>query len=245
MGYSKTGSSVSRLRTRTSIAANSVPTAANPIVPATSSADQHDRIGEDRRAEQQSDERHQDDLDEAEQQQEPERACRRRARDDRPARAATRAACRCSARARTSAPSRACRRTRSPPTESPAATSSGARPSTHDRERKHQDHRDREEQRRRAGSRGCGLRRSCPCGRRARRRGKTRSCLDRPPVAIAQAAALGVGADHAAVLQIDRAAQEALGDVEIVRRQNDQAAGAAAAPAAGRPAPPSRPDRGR
>ena len=37
MGYSKTGSSVSRLLTRTSIAANSVPTAANPIVPVASS----------------------------------------------------------------------------------------------------------------------------------------------------------------------------------------------------------------
>src|SRR5690242_16021720 len=37
IGYSNTGSSVSRLRTRTSIAANRVPTAAKPSVPAISS----------------------------------------------------------------------------------------------------------------------------------------------------------------------------------------------------------------
>ena len=40
IGYSSTGSSTSRLRARTSIAAKSVPTAANPTVPA------HDDGGE-------------------------------------------------------------------------------------------------------------------------------------------------------------------------------------------------------
>ena len=38
IGYNSTGSSTSRLRARTSIAANSVPTAAKPSVPAASSA---------------------------------------------------------------------------------------------------------------------------------------------------------------------------------------------------------------
>ena len=38
IGYNSTGSSTSRLRARTSIAANSVPTDANPMVPVTSSA---------------------------------------------------------------------------------------------------------------------------------------------------------------------------------------------------------------
>src|SRR5439155_21939866 len=37
IGYSRTGSSTSRLRARTSIAANNVPTAANPTVPVSSS----------------------------------------------------------------------------------------------------------------------------------------------------------------------------------------------------------------
>ena len=35
IGYNRTGRSTSRLLTRTSIAANNVPTAANPMVPAT------------------------------------------------------------------------------------------------------------------------------------------------------------------------------------------------------------------
>ena len=38
IGYKSTGSSTSRLRARTSIAANSVPTEANPRVPAASRA---------------------------------------------------------------------------------------------------------------------------------------------------------------------------------------------------------------
>ena len=58
IGYNSTGSSTSRLRARTSIAANSVPTAANPSVPAASSAEQQERAVEERRLEQQRDQRH-------------------------------------------------------------------------------------------------------------------------------------------------------------------------------------------
>ena len=53
IGYSSTGSSTSRLRVRTSIAANSVPTAANPIVPGDEQADEQQRMLEQRRLEHQ------------------------------------------------------------------------------------------------------------------------------------------------------------------------------------------------
>ena len=58
IGYSRIGSSTSRLRARTSIAANSVPTAANPTVPATSSAASISEVPEQRRLEQQRHQRH-------------------------------------------------------------------------------------------------------------------------------------------------------------------------------------------
>ena len=59
IGYNSTGSRTSRLCARTSIAANSVPTAAKPTVPDASSADEVQRPAEERRVEQQRHERHQ------------------------------------------------------------------------------------------------------------------------------------------------------------------------------------------
>ena len=69
IGYSRIGSSTSRLRARTSIAANSVPTAANPSVPAASRAPSGQRMREQRRLEHQRHERDDDRLDRREQQQ--------------------------------------------------------------------------------------------------------------------------------------------------------------------------------
>ena len=54
IGYNRIGNSTSRLRARTSMAANSVPTRAKPTVPSSSSADQQQRVLEERRLKQQA-----------------------------------------------------------------------------------------------------------------------------------------------------------------------------------------------
>ena len=62
IGYNSTGSSTSRLRARTSIAANSVPTAAKPDRAGDEDRRQPERVREQRRLEQQRHERHEHEL---------------------------------------------------------------------------------------------------------------------------------------------------------------------------------------
>ena len=129
IGYNSTGSSTSRLRARTSIAANSVPTAANPSVPAEQQCREQQRRVEQRRLEQERDERHEHDLRRHDHREDRRAACRRRSRGDRPARASARAACRCSARARRCARAPASPRTQSRSRECPPRHRRPARPS--------------------------------------------------------------------------------------------------------------------
>ena len=158
IGYNRTGSSTSRLRARTSMAANSVPTAAKPSVPQASRAASSSGLVEDRRPEEQGDQRHQQSSTSASSSQDARAACRRRW----PGRSAgasisARSVSPC-ARARTCGPAPACRRTQS--------QSTGCRPPhrqrpafLHEREGEDQDARHGEEQRRRRGSRGSAPRR--------------------------------------------------------------------------------------
>ena len=141
IGYNSTGSSTSRLRARTSIAANSVPTAAKPSVPAASSPTSSSGCVEQRRLEQQRDQRHEHDLDRRRAAAGCRAACRRRAPDDRPAPAAARAAFRSAARVRTSGRAPASRKTRSrstgcrrprPRPGAPPRRTPNANTSTHD-----------------------------------------------------------------------------------------------------------------
>ena len=106
IGYNRTGSSTSRLRARTSIAANSVPTAANPSVPAASRPRQPAAAARSSGAWNSSaDQRHEHELRRAPAAAGCRAACRRRAPADRPAPAAARAASRSGARARRCGPS--------------------------------------------------------------------------------------------------------------------------------------------
>ena len=148
-GYNNTGSSTSRLRARTSIAANSVPTAAKPSVPATRIASQPEWLLQQRRLEQQADQRHEHAP--------PPRASSATmpsslpdvdGRRGRPAPAAAPAAFRTAAHVRTCAPAPACRQSDRDAHKSPRPAPSGARAFAHEREREDQHARHGEEERR-------------------------------------------------------------------------------------------------
>ena len=142
IGYNRIGSSTSRVRARTSIAANSVPTAAEPdraarpAAPRSSSGRLKSGAWNSSATSGTS-----SSFGDAEQRERCRAACRRRSPAAAPAPAAARAASRRSARARTCGRAPACRRTRSqstgcrprrPRPARPSFTNANAKTSTHD-----------------------------------------------------------------------------------------------------------------
>ena len=233
IGYSSTGSSASRLRARVNIAANNVPTAANPIVPVASSA--RERADAPRRRLE-----HQADggttivstaarsRENAQQLPDVERGAIHRRHQQRARRS------RSGARARTPGRARACPRRRSRSTESPRPRPRPDALPSRTRTRT----RARTTRRRRAscrGSRGSSARRPGPSSRRATPSPGTslRRLLRREPrtVAFPQARARPKGRKPS-VPQQQHAVRDRLDDFQIVGRQHDDASALAELPQA-------------
>ena len=236
IGYNRIGSITSRVRARTSIAANSVPTAQNPIVPPASSADQQQRPAEQRRLEQQRDQRHQQQLGERRAAPACRAACRRRAPGAAPAPAAARAASRRSARARRCGRAPACRKTRSrstgcrprrrPPAR-PSLTNANAKISTHDTAKNS------------VVVRTSQLFASIATSFRSTSSAVRKNISARPDRARGSAragpATAGSSDEQPAVAHQRDARHQAVGEIEIVRREHDdRAAGGQRAAAARR-----------
>ena len=238
IGYSRTGSSTSRECARTSIAANSVPTdgeadrarsrAGPPAATARGRAARRTASPTTARA---------IDLDASHQQQQRRAACRDRPPAARPARAAARAASR-ACRSRSNArPSASVPENATATQRMPAAASSSDAPFAHEREREDQHARDARRTASCTPARGCAPRRRRSlramsqaaredAHRRAasaeRARGSARAAC-RPRPAIAARRALG---------EADRAIDEAVRALEVVRGHHDDRARAREARAA-------------
>ena len=228
IGYNRIGSSTSRDRARTSIAANSVPTAQKPTVPAAQQRDQQQRAA--RTAAPGTAARPAAPAAARRGRAAPAcpAACRRRAPRAAPARAAARAASRRSARARTCGRAPACRRTRSrstgcrrrhPRPARPSLTKANAKTSTHDTAKNSVVVRI---------SQLFDLDRDVLAQHEPRGAEEHVSCApDERAVARAQARARRLRrTTQAAVAHQRDARDQAVGEIEIVRReQDDRAAG--------------------